>query len=222
MLNVTGSMAGTLGEIQPFRYRGYVYDVETGLYYLRSRYYNPIWLRFINADNYFYVKRHFFSHNHFSYCKNSPVCYHDPSGHSWGLAILLVIVVTTLTGCSAQSPRSALAQAPDLDINTAPASSYNCFGNAIGKQIDTDPPGYEPGESTRTTFNRVENAIGKTNIRKLESIDDPISDDEKLVAIKCGPVDYHFISCINGKWFNKSGITTGVFIDQSLVTNKVW
>ena len=27
--------------IQPFRYRGYVYDVETGLYYLRSRYYKP-------------------------------------------------------------------------------------------------------------------------------------------------------------------------------------
>ena len=33
-------MAGTLlGAIQPFRYRGYVYDEETGLYYLRSRYY---------------------------------------------------------------------------------------------------------------------------------------------------------------------------------------
>ena len=37
VLNVTGSMADSLGEIQPFRYRGYVYDVETGLYYLRSR-----------------------------------------------------------------------------------------------------------------------------------------------------------------------------------------
>ena len=38
VLNVTGSMADSLGEIQPFRYRGYVYDVETELYYLRSRY----------------------------------------------------------------------------------------------------------------------------------------------------------------------------------------
>ena len=34
----------------PFRYRGYYYDVETGLYYLQSRYYNPAWGRFINAD----------------------------------------------------------------------------------------------------------------------------------------------------------------------------
>ncbi len=36
----TGSMVATLGTVNPFRYRGYIYDEETGLYYLRSRYYN--------------------------------------------------------------------------------------------------------------------------------------------------------------------------------------
>ena len=50
LLSTTGSLAATLGTIQPFRYRGYVYDVETGLYYLRSRYYNPNWQRFVNED----------------------------------------------------------------------------------------------------------------------------------------------------------------------------
>ncbi len=35
----------------PFRYRGYYYDTETGFYYLQSRYYTPCWGRFINADN---------------------------------------------------------------------------------------------------------------------------------------------------------------------------
>ena len=39
----------------PFRYRGYYYDVETGLYYLQSRYYNPEWGRFINADDISYL-----------------------------------------------------------------------------------------------------------------------------------------------------------------------
>ena len=34
----------------PFRYRGYYYDYETGFYYLQSRYYNPEWGRFLNAD----------------------------------------------------------------------------------------------------------------------------------------------------------------------------
>lgn len=46
----TGTLASTLGTLNPFRYRGYVYDEETGLYYLRSRYYNPEWKRFLNAD----------------------------------------------------------------------------------------------------------------------------------------------------------------------------
>ena len=41
MLSKTGTMTSTLGTLNPFRYRGYVYDEETGLYYLRSRYYNP-------------------------------------------------------------------------------------------------------------------------------------------------------------------------------------
>ena len=38
--------------INPFRYRGYYYDTETGLYYLQSRYYNPEWGRFLNVDAY--------------------------------------------------------------------------------------------------------------------------------------------------------------------------
>ena len=46
----TGELAETLGKVQPFRYRGYVFDEETGLYYLRSRYYNAQWGRFVNAD----------------------------------------------------------------------------------------------------------------------------------------------------------------------------
>ena len=41
VLSTTGSLASTLGTVQPFRYWGDVYDIETGLYYLRSRYYNP-------------------------------------------------------------------------------------------------------------------------------------------------------------------------------------
>ena len=49
-LTTTGTMADTLGKLNPFRYRGYVYDTETGLYYLGSRYDNPQWGRFVNAD----------------------------------------------------------------------------------------------------------------------------------------------------------------------------
>lgn len=51
MISKTGTLATTLGTLQPFRYRGCIFDEETGLYYLRSRYYNPNLCRFINADD---------------------------------------------------------------------------------------------------------------------------------------------------------------------------
>ena len=44
-------MAGTLGAANPLRYRGYVYDSETGMYYLQSRYYDPEICRFINEND---------------------------------------------------------------------------------------------------------------------------------------------------------------------------
>lgn len=49
-LSVTGTGATTIGQKNPFRYRGYFYDIETGLYYLQSRYYSPKIGRFICAD----------------------------------------------------------------------------------------------------------------------------------------------------------------------------
>ncbi len=70
----TGELAETLGKVQPFRYRGYVFDEETGLYYLRSRYYNPRWGRFVNADGAIIQK------NLFAYCSNGPIVGYDPSG----------------------------------------------------------------------------------------------------------------------------------------------
>ena len=76
----TGTMAATPGTVNPFRYRGYVYDEETGLYYLRSRYYNPVWKRFINADSLAGVCGRISSHNAFSYCCNTPILSSDFSG----------------------------------------------------------------------------------------------------------------------------------------------
>ena len=75
----TGELAETLGKVQPFRYRGYVFDEETGLYYLRSRYYNPQWGRFVNADTRLSTKG-YLSYALFAYCKNSPIFRIDSSG----------------------------------------------------------------------------------------------------------------------------------------------
>ena len=80
ILTTTGSMASTLGVANPFTYRGYVYDTESGLYYLQSRYYNPKVGRFINADAFASTGQGFLGNNMFAYCLNSPLNYTDSAG----------------------------------------------------------------------------------------------------------------------------------------------
>jgi len=84
ILTCTGSMASTLGKYNPFRYRGYVYDEETGLYYLNSRYYDPKVGRFICADGYVMPNATLTGSNIFNYCDNNPVSRCDYDGKSWG------------------------------------------------------------------------------------------------------------------------------------------
>ncbi|MBE6066117.1 MAG: hypothetical protein E7211_00235, partial [Clostridium lundense] len=69
-----------VGYINPYRYRGYRYDRETQLYYLQSRYYNPSWGRFINADGIIGQTGELLGHNLFAYCVNNIINLEDPSG----------------------------------------------------------------------------------------------------------------------------------------------
>ena len=73
----------TLGKLNPFRYRSYVYDEETGLYYLQSRYYDPLTGRFLNADVYCDTESGTpLSTNMFAYCENNAINNVDYSGNS--------------------------------------------------------------------------------------------------------------------------------------------
>ena len=86
----TGAMAGTLGLKNPFRYRGYVYDSDTGLYYLESRYYDPETGRFLSADNTDVLSDSPMSStnkNLYSYCDNNPIVRADNGGELWNLII---------------------------------------------------------------------------------------------------------------------------------------
>ena len=81
-ISKSGTLASTLGTIQPFRYRGYVYDEETELYYLRSRYYSSIIQRFISSDLVVGFVGQLFTHNQYAYCENNPINYVDRNGLS--------------------------------------------------------------------------------------------------------------------------------------------
>ena len=73
-----------IGVLNPFRYRGYFYDVETGLFLVTSRYYDPETGRFISPDDISYLDPSSINGlNLYAYCGNDPVNRWDPTGHSW-------------------------------------------------------------------------------------------------------------------------------------------
>ena len=64
-----------------FKYAGQMYDAETGLYYLKARYYDPTQGRFLNEDFYEGQITNPLSLNIYTYVKNNPLLYIDPTGH---------------------------------------------------------------------------------------------------------------------------------------------
>lgn len=99
LLSTSGSLASTLGKNNPFRYRGYVYDEETGFYYVSSRYYDPEVGRFINADESTYLGASgtVLGYNLFAYCENNPVNYEDPSGN-WLIQLICGVAGAAIFG----------------------------------------------------------------------------------------------------------------------------
>ena len=90
LLSTTGSMADTLGKRNPFRYRGYVYDEETGLYNVEPRLYNPVFCRFLNcdtSDNLEYSIDSLSDKNLYNYCDNNPISRYDSNGEFWHIAV---------------------------------------------------------------------------------------------------------------------------------------
>ena len=70
-----------IANLNPFRYRSYYYDSESGLYYLMSRYYDPVTHRFVNADGYFQSGDNILDTNMNAYCRNNPIMNSDPTGN---------------------------------------------------------------------------------------------------------------------------------------------
>ena len=95
-LSTTGTLANTIGTLNPLRYRGYVYDTETGLYYLQSRYYNSELGRFISSDGQLNPSS-LLGYNLYTYCDNNPVLLCDVSGQAPGLRTNYSVISDDIT-----------------------------------------------------------------------------------------------------------------------------
>ena len=155
LLSTSGSLASTLGKNNPFRYRGYVYDEETGFYYLQSRYYNPEVGRFISSDVLLSTGQGVLGHNAYAYCLNNPVNMSDncgsyaeaikpldgAGGGSLGIGIgigsLILTIISAITNITTSKPK----------VKTEKEQAY----------FTTNPMDFNPVGLTRTMYPGTKN-----------------------------------------------------------------
>ena len=230
LLSATG--VDVLIDANPLLYRGYVYDKETGFYYVSSRYYDPEIGRWINADGFVSTGQDITGYNMFAYCGNNPVNRKDPTGQFWITALIVTAVVAVctvaLSGCSAKPTSDVGAAKPYVDMpGSDDPTSPNCYAYAIGSPVNEQPGGTSGRIPTK--WNDV-NDVGKSveadlkakghTVREISGPDAKVYDNEFKIALRVGTqpyaynqytgqlyYDYHFMRQTNtGQWAEKHGI----------------
>ncbi|TYQ18382.1 UNVERIFIED_CONTAM: LOW QUALITY PROTEIN: RHS repeat-associated protein [Acetivibrio alkalicellulosi] len=215
LISMTGSMASTVGAKNPYRYRGYRYDTETELYYLQSRYYNPEWGRFINADNLLIGTTSLRGYNLFQYSYNNPVSLYDPSGQEVitlsiivGVALVMVIIAFVYCDYTMQGPLTHphhWIKFPSLDIPLERiATIYNQlvqFVQLSYAKVKKTPKFKSPREWHHMVAKRAPAAEPSRRILKSLHID--IDEPANLIYIKAGlnrrincTIYYNFVNLI--------------------------
>ena len=210
--------------LNPLRYRGYVYDFETGFYYLQSRYYDPEVGRFISPDGYVSTGQGFVGNNMFAYCGNDPVARKDPSGQAFILTLLAVVVVSActvaLTSCSKEPT-------PPPDYVQEDSTDQNCYSYAFDLPNAADPGGYSANGDSKEMYEDknayTPDEIAEFVLRDMDALDKSVRivnspedkrENEYIVAMKTstyillgiGVADYHFAVLLSdGTWADKPG-----------------
>jgi len=172
ILSITGSMAATLGVQNPFRYRGYVYDEETGWYYLKTRYYDPTLRRFISSDALMSTGQGLLGLNMYAYCNNNPANMSDSNGNIPG---------------SLFNTREAAAKDADLYIGKLGNYSVTIYSVKVKVAVITWVPTYVPyvykAVMTTKTVTKYKYTITKTAFpltpAPAQSTSPPVADTPK-------------------------------------------
>ena len=134
LLSITGSLKDTVGIQNPFRYRGYYYDNETGMYYLKNRYYDPGLRRFIGSDAITTVEASletFHNRNLYIYCNQNPIVRSDSKGNIW--QVLLVGAV----GAGISLGYQLVFEKKELNMKTVAQATLDGIVMAVGASAAT-------------------------------------------------------------------------------------
>ena len=189
----------SLATLNPFCYRKYVYDPETGLYCLGSRYYDPEVGRFVNADDtdvIFAKPQELYHKNLYVYCYNNPVVRRDLQGYFWETLFDIVSLGTSV-----------------VEVCVNPGDPWNWAG-LIGDAIDLIPFLTGAGEATRAvkTANKV--ADKTTAVIKIQKAVDFTPESAKIVKSLDRSKGYTRSSLRAGTYINNGYKATTAFIEE--------
>ena len=189
----------SLATLNPFCYRKYVYDPETGLYCLGSRYYDPEVGRFVNADDpgvIFAKPQELYHKNLYVYCDNNPVVRRDLQGYFWETLFDIVSLGTSV-----------------VEVCVNPGDPWNWAG-LIGDAIDIIPFVTGAGEATRAvkTANKV--ADKTTAVIKIQKAVDFTPESAKIVKSLDRSKGYTRSSLRAGTYINNGYKATTAFIEE--------
>ncbi|MFA4889909.1 MAG: RHS repeat-associated core domain-containing protein, partial [Candidatus Omnitrophota bacterium] len=94
-----GTLSKATGTSYPkHRFTGKELDSSTGLYFYGARYYDPQLGRFISADTIVQSPYDPQSLNRYSYCRNNPINYVDPTGNWWFIPFIIAAIKGAIVG----------------------------------------------------------------------------------------------------------------------------
>ena len=157
-----------IASANPFRYRGYYYDSETGFYYLQTRYYDPEIGRFINADDYELVGTLASvpgQLNMYAYCGNNPVMGYDPYGTwDWESIAKIALGVLIVTGLAVASIVTAGTASVVLAGATIGAGAGFVGGGVSGLVSGGGLAGFADGALFGTVTGAISGAVAASGL----------------------------------------------------------
>ena len=167
---IENTSADFIGNINPYRYRGYLYDTDSGLYYCNARYYSPDLCRWISPDSIEYLDSNTIGGlNLYCYCMNNPINYVDPSGHFPFFILTAIIGAVIGVGIIA-----AVDYIPDKEFNLHWGwyVGAGVLGAAIGAGIGMVVSYYATGSAFSSASKVFNGLFGKTTFYRTMSADD--------------------------------------------------
>ena len=154
----TGLERYIVEDYNPFRYRGYYYDIETGYYYLQSRYYNPVWGRFLNADGYVATGQGLLGNNMYVYCNNNPANMNDLGGNwpRWITATVAVLSTVVAVAALATGNVAVASVAAKVAVGaTAILGMQSAHYDARAEMNEGVPPTYDEAMKVEGADNSI-------------------------------------------------------------------